>query len=152
MQLQLLITLALAGISSAHFILLWPPSAGFDEDKEPNSPCGGFTPEVDNSSPDVQVNRFAISVKNVHPEGQWSFLGTTNTEAPYNFTEIVPVVRTTGIGDFCLQDMSVPGEWSGQPGIIQVVDNSPDGTLYQVSILFCMNDCGDTDSLHSVPP
>ena len=132
MRAQFFLTLALIGVTSAHFILQWPPNVGFDEDKETSSPCGGFTPTESNDSPDVQVKQFAISIQNVHPVGEWSFRGTINTETPYNFTEIVPIIKTTGIGDFCLQYMSVPGDWAGNAGIIQVVDNSPDGVLYQV--------------------
>ena len=113
-------------------MLQWPPAAGFNEDKEPTSPCGGFTPTVKGSTPDVQVDRFAISIQNVHPVGEWSFRGTTSTEAPYDFTEIVPVVNTTGIGVFCLDSISVPSGWAGKSGVIQVIDNSPDGVLYQV--------------------
>ena len=129
---QALSTLLFINFSTAHFILLWPTNAGFDEDKESTGPCGGFMPEVTANSPSVQVERFAISIQNVHPVGEWSFRGTTSTKAPYDFTEIVPVVNTTGVGDFCLDMMSVPSDWAGKSGIIQVVDNSPDGILYQV--------------------
>lgn len=119
--------------ATAHFILLWPPSAGFDEDEEPTSPCGSFTPEVNSSSPDLHVDKFAVSIQNVHPEGQWGFRATTDTEPPYNFVDIVPLVKTTAIGDFCLDEMSAPSNFAGKSGILQVVDNSADGILYQVS-------------------
>ena len=128
-----LLVLAGVGLSTAHFILQWPPNAGFDDDLEPTYPCGSFTPVVNSSSPMVQVDQFAIHIYSTHPAAEWAFLGTTDTSAPYNFTEIVPVINTTGIGGFCLTDMKVPGEWAGKPGIIQVVDNSVDGVLYQVS-------------------
>ena len=90
-------------------------------------------PTIDNSTADVQVDRFAISIQNTHPAAEWSFLGTLNTEPPFNFTELVPVVDTTGIGEFCLDRLSAPSEWAGQSGVIQVIDRSPDGKLYQVS-------------------
>lgn len=73
--------------------------------------------------------------RQVHPVGQWSFRATTDTKAPYAFEEIVPLVNTTGIGDFCLDYMRAMDSFAGKPGIIQVVDNSPDGILYQVSTL-----------------
>lgn len=121
-------------LTTAHFILLWPPNAGFNEDKEPTSPCGGFTPDVNSSATDVHVEKFAVSIQNVHPEGQWGFRATTDTEPPYNFVDIVPLVKTTAIGDFCLDEMRAPSNFAGKSGILQVVDNSPDGILYQVSI------------------
>jgi hypothetical protein len=65
--------------------------------------------------------------------GQWSFRGTTDTKPPFAFEEVVPLVNTTGIGDFCLDYMTVPSAWAGKPGVLQIVDNSPDGILYQVS-------------------
>jgi hypothetical protein len=131
----LLIIVGLAALSSAHFILHWPYSAGFDDDLEATSPCGSFKPEVNSSNPDVQVDRFAVFIQNVHPVGEWSFRGTLDTKPPYKFTEIVPIVNTTGVGDFCLDYMTVPSHWAGNPGIIQVVDNSPDGILFQVRVL-----------------
>lgn len=59
------------------------------------------------------------------------FRGSVDPQAPYNFSDITPVVNTTGIGDFCLDYMSAPSEWAGKAGIIQVVDSSVDGMLYQ---------------------
>ena len=120
-------------LASAHFILEYPLRAGFSEDKEPTSPCGGFTPTLTSDSPFLAVDRFQVLIRNVHPVGQWSFRGTTSTAAPYAFEEIVPVVNTTGVSNFCLEYMSAPSEWAGKGGVLQVVDNSPDGILYQVS-------------------
>ncbi|KAK3699189.1 hypothetical protein LTR37_016550 [Vermiconidia calcicola] len=123
--------LTLVSLSSAHFLLLWPPPAEFDEELQATSPCGGIMPTMDDSTADVQVDRFAISIQNTHPTAEWSFLGTLNTEPPWNFTELAPVVDTTGIGEFCLDRLTAPSEWAGQSGVIQVIDKSPDGKLYQ---------------------
>lgn len=123
---------ALSAVSSAHFILHWPPTAGFDDDEQPTGPCGGADVVVNASAPQVQVDRFAVQIQNTHPAGSWQFRATLSTEEPYNFTDIVPVVNTTGVGDFCLSYMSVPSEFAGRSGILQVVDYSVDGTLYQV--------------------
>jgi len=131
---QLLCVLATATVSSAHFILHWPETAGFIDDSEPDSPCGGATVTVNSSSPQVQVDRFAVMIQNAHPQGGWTFRGTTSTSAPYNWTDITPTVNTTGIGNFCLPDMHVPSAWAGQAGVIQVIDNSVDGMLYQVCV------------------
>ena len=129
---QLVATLAFTSLSSAHFILQWPPTAGFDDDAEPDSPCGGATVQVNSSSPKVQVDQFAVQIFSSHPEAQWAFRVTTNTTEPHSFTEIVPTINSTGAGNFCLRSMSVPSDLAGQAGIIQVIDNSPDGVLYQV--------------------
>lgn len=131
-------TLLFVSLTTAHFILLWPPNAGFDEDKEPEYPCGGFVPVINSSTPAVQVDKFAVSIQNVHPVGQWAFRGTTDTKVPYNFTDLVPLVNTTGIGDFCLDYLKVPSGWAGKSGVIQVIDNSPDGVLHQVRSAFAL--------------
>ncbi|OQN95306.1 hypothetical protein B0A48_18463 [Cryoendolithus antarcticus] len=125
------LTLALAGASTAHFVLNWPPTAGFIDDSESNGPCGGAVVTVNSSAPEVQVDRFAIQVLSTHPEGQWQFRATTDTQEPYNWTEIAPLVNTEGAGIFCLNYMSVPSSFAGSKGIIQVTDGSIDGTLYQ---------------------
>jgi hypothetical protein len=64
---QIFLALAAASLSSAHFILEWPPTAGFDDDLEGTSPCGSATVSVNSSSPQIQVDRFAISIMSTHP-------------------------------------------------------------------------------------
>ncbi|KAK6391735.1 hypothetical protein LTR65_004229 [Meristemomyces frigidus] len=130
---QLLVVLATACVSSAHFILHWPPTAGFDDDLEGDSPCGSAAVIVNSSSPRIQVDRFAIMIQNTHPQGEWMFRATTDTQEPYNWTDITSVVNTTGIGDFCLDSVHAPSDFAGKAGVIQVVDKSVDGLLYQVS-------------------
>ncbi|KAM3423665.1 hypothetical protein BST61_g1081 [Cercospora zeina] len=128
---SILFGLAAATLASAHFTLNWPPTAGFDDDKEPTAPCGGATVTVDDSAPEVNVDRFATSIFSSHPEGSWTFLATTNTQEPFDFTEIVPVINTTGLGVFCLNYLRVPADFAGKSGVLQVIDHSPDGILYQ---------------------
>lgn len=142
-----LLTLVAASISSAHFILNWPPTAGFIDDDEPNAPCGGATPMLNDSNPEIQVDRFAVSIFSSHPAGNWRFLATTDTEAPYNFTEIVPSVNSTGPGSFCLPGLYAPSNFAGKSGLLQVIDNSADGTLYQVGFLRSVTllEASDTD-------
>jgi hypothetical protein len=129
---MLLTTLALTTLTSAHFVLNYPPNAGFDENILSHGPCGGFTPEVNSSTPEIQVDRFQIAIDSTHPVATWSFRGTTSTSAPWNWTEIVPLIDTTGAGAFCLEYLSAPSEWAGSEGVLQVVDNSSDGVLFQV--------------------
>lgn len=129
---RIVLTLALAATTSAHFVLQWPPTAGFIDDDEPNAPCGGATVQVNSSSPQVQVDRFAVSIFSTHPAGTWQFRGTTDTQEPYKWQDLTPVVNTTGPGTFCLSYMHAPESFAGKAGVIQVTDASVDGTLYQV--------------------
>lgn len=134
MRAQILSTLAFTvTLASAHFQVLYPPTGlELQEDQETTGPCGGPDPTIGDGTADVQVDRFAVSIRSSHPEGSWSFRGTTSTSAPYNFTDITPMIETSGVGDFCLTMLSAPSEWAGSSGIIQIIDNSDDGKLYQV--------------------
>lgn len=87
---------------------------------------------VNDTAPEVQVDQFAVEIFSSHPAGSWSFFATTGTESPYNFTEIVPVINSTGIGEFCLTNLRAPGDFAGKSGVLQVIDRSVDGILYQV--------------------
>lgn len=140
---SLLLTLAAASLSAAHFRLDWPPTAGFIDDSESDSPCGGATVTVNDTAPEVQVDQFAVEIFSSHPAGEWSFFATTDTEAPFNFTEIVPVVKSSGIGEFCLTNIRAPSDFAGKSGVLQVVDKSVDGELYQVrlAIVFQVHTC-----------
>lgn len=131
---QTLLTLAVAATSSAHFVLQWPPTAGFLDEEEVNAPCGGATVSVSDSSPEVQVDRFAAQIQSSHPHGNWQFRATLDTEEPYTWTNL-STVNTEGLGVFCLNYLSAPGNFSGNAGILQVIDYSGDGTLYQVRSL-----------------
>lgn len=130
---SLLFGLVAATLTSAHFTLNWPATAGFDDDNQPMAPCGGVGVTVTDDSQEITVDRFPVAIFSSHPAASWAFFATTNTQEPYNWTEIVPVINSTGIGSFCLTYLRAPAEFAGQNGIIQVIDYSADGTLYQVS-------------------
>ncbi|KAI7221063.1 hypothetical protein KC333_g1983 [Hortaea werneckii] len=144
MHTYIFAALAFACTSSAHFILQWPPTAGFDDDGEPTGPCGGVDVTVDETAPEVQVDRFAVQIQNGHPAGEWLFRATTDTEAPYNWTSIVPIVSTAGVGEFCLDSLSAPSSFQGKAGIIQVIDKAVDGMLYQCAPVNFVSGSNDT--------
>jgi hypothetical protein len=131
MLTQTLLALATAATTSAHFVLNWPPTAGFIDDDEATGPCGGATVTVNSSSPEVQVGRFAAQIQSSHPTGNWQFRATLDTQEPYNWTNL-SMVQTEGPGVFCLNYLSAPESFAGKAGILQVTDFSGDGTLYQV--------------------
>ena len=128
---QAFLTLAAASTASAHFQLLWPPTAGFVSADEIISPCGGATVSVEDYSPEVNVDQFATSLQSSHPTGNWQFRATLDTEEPYNWTNLSSVY-TEGAGAQCLTWLSAPEEFAGKGGIFQVIDYSGDGTLFQV--------------------
>ncbi|EXJ62240.1 hypothetical protein A1O7_02673 [Cladophialophora yegresii CBS 114405] len=117
--------------ASAHFILQYPNSLGFSDDDEGTSPCGGFDVTFGNNDSSVPVGGFPVSVLTTHPASDFLFRATLDQEPPFNFTNLLPVVSETGIGEFCLPALVAPADFAGKPGVIQVIQNGPDGTLYQ---------------------
>jgi len=119
--------------ASAHFILQYPKSLGFDDDIESTAPCGGFDVSFNASDDSVQVGGFAVSMLSTHPAANWLFRVTLDKQAPFNWTNLLPVVSETGLGQFCLPALQAPSDFAGQPGVVQVIQQGPDGILYQVS-------------------
>ena len=120
-------------LASAHFQLNAPPTIGFDEDNEGKGPCGGFTPDFtkDNVT-DFHVGGEPIALFLGHPQADWLFRGTLDTSASGNWTQLFPIVRQSGLGDFCEPGISAPSAWVGQQGVVGIVAQAVDGLLYQV--------------------
>ncbi|RMZ79362.1 hypothetical protein DV738_g3304, partial [Chaetothyriales sp. CBS 135597] len=123
--------LALLQLSSAHFVLNYPPSLGFDDELEGNEPCGGQDITFADNDTNVPVGGFSISVLSTHPQAQWLFRATLSQEAPFNWTNLLPVVEASGLGNFCPTGLTAPEEFEGQKGVIQVIQGAVDGNLYQ---------------------
>jgi hypothetical protein len=124
--------LAFTPLASAHFLLKYPTTVGFDDDNEGKSPCGGFT-NFTGDGTTIQVGGFPIQLQSTHPEADWQFRamqGTTGT----NWTTLMPVIHQVGLGDFCIPDFKVPDSWAGKSGLLQIIQNAADGELYQVCL------------------
>jgi hypothetical protein len=125
---------ALIGQAASHFLLNYPPTIGFDDDLEGTAPCGSFS--IDFSKDNVtefHVGGDALAMTSIHPQATWLFRATLGEAAiPGNWTSLLPAVRQTGLGDYCEQDVTVPADFAGQKGVIGVVQDAPDGILYQV--------------------
>ena len=125
--------LLLASAASAHFVLNYPGSLGFDDDNEPNAPCGGEDVTFNDNITTVPVGGFPVALLTTHPQAQFLYRGTLDKQAPFNWTNLLPVVNEQGLGDFCLPNMQVPMNWANQSGLLQIIMDGPDGILYQVS-------------------
>ncbi|MCJ1279399.1 hypothetical protein MMC21_007223 [Puttea exsequens] len=121
--------------SKAHFVLNYPPTIGFDDDTEGQAPCGG--PAVDfntNNVTDFHVSGDSIALKSTHPAANWLFRATLDqTATKGDWTNLLPAVSETGLGDYCETNLKVPAEWAGQKGVVSVVQEGDDGVLYQCS-------------------
>jgi hypothetical protein len=120
--------------STAHFLLNYPPTIGFDDSLEGTPPCGSFTVQFGtNNVTDFHVGGNAIAVTSIHPQATWLFRATLDLTATSNWTSLLPAVQQTGLGDYCEPDVTVPSSWAGQKGVIGVVQDAPDGILFQCS-------------------
>lgn len=133
--MKLLSILSLAVLtqrSTAHFLLNYPPTLGFSDDMEGTGPCGSFPVVFNSSDVQVQVGGFPIALTSTHPEADWLFRATLSPNEPFNWTNLLPVVHETGLGDFCIPNFTVPAEFVGQSGLLQIMQDAADGVLYQV--------------------
>jgi hypothetical protein len=133
-----LVAAILISQSTAHFLLNYPPTIGFDDALEGNAPCGSFTPDFSTDTvTDFHVAGDSLAMTSIHPQATWLFRATLDITASGNWTALLPAVLQTGLGDYCEQDVKVPASWAGSKGIIGVVQDAPDGILYQVSQSVC---------------
>lgn len=133
MKLTSLLSLsALTELTTAHFLLNYPPTLGFSDDNEGIGPCGGFPVMFNGSDVQVQADGFPIALRSTHPEADWLFRATLSQSEPFNWTNLLPVVHETGLGDFCIPNFKVPTEFIGHSGLLQIMQDAADGLLYQV--------------------
>ena len=122
------------GQSTAHFLLNYPPTIGFDDSLETTAPCGSFTVDFSKDNvTDFHVDGDSIAMTSIHPMATWLFRATLDqTATSGNWTALLPAVVQTGLGEYCERGIVVPSTWVGQKGVIGVVQDAPDGILYQV--------------------
>jgi hypothetical protein len=116
-----------------HFLPTYPPSIGFEDSREGKGPCGDFPIVFNNvttSSINITVGSFPIEVQNTHPQAAWLLRVTLSHQAPCNWTNLLPVVSETGIGQFCVPGLGTLVEFAGFPGIVQVVQEYESQLLY----------------------
>ncbi len=137
--LAVCLTALLIDQSRAHFLLNSPPTIGFDDSQEARAPCGSFTVDFskDNAT-DFHVHRDFIAMTSIHPMATWLFRATLDQTAMGNWTNLLPAVVQTGLGSYCERDIVVPATSAGSKGVIQVVQDAPDGILFQASPPFLL--------------
>ena len=136
-SLAVYLTVALVSQSTAHFLLNSPPTIGFDDGLEATPPCGSFTVDFSKDNvTDFHVGGDFIAMTSIHPMATWLFRATLDQTASGNWSDLLPAVVQTGLGDYCETGVTVPSTWAGSKGVIGIVQDAPDGILYQVSLVF----------------
>ncbi|CAM1505043.1 Fc.00g106800.m01.CDS01 [Cosmosporella sp. VM-42] len=143
---SVLLLSALAGVSTAHFLLKYPESIGFSDDDESKSPCGGFTPDLTKDLVDWHVGGEAIAVRLTHPQCNWLFRVTTDEKAESGWEQIFPIVQQSGLGDFCEPQVTIPESYIGKKGVVSIVSSAVDGLLYQCVVANFIEGSADAPS------
>jgi hypothetical protein len=132
--MHLLTLLALTTAASAHFLMQYPTSVGFDEDKAAQAPCGSF--DINNRTTVTQWPASGapidiLSVDNsVAAVVNFAMANGTATK----FTRGMSI-NMTGQGDLCLPQVKLPAGMTNMVGmdmVVQVVGKTDDGMVYQV--------------------
>lgn len=124
--------LLLVHTSHGHFTINYPTPLGSDSNNEGIGPCGGFKFSDAPSVSEFHVGGDAIALVTTHPQANILFRATLDTTASENWSQLWPIVGQYGLGAYCQASVTVPAGWAGSNGIIQVIEDAVDGTLYQV--------------------
>lgn len=135
-----LLTLALAPLATAHFLMQYPTSRGFDEDIMPEFPCGGMSQSSNRTQLPISGS-FPLALKMGHSQTAVEVLLAlgSNPGDNYNVT-LVHTFQVVGLGEFCLPHVEFSSDvlgvniTDGMNATIQVQSNGdPSGGLYAVS-------------------
>lgn len=131
-----LLALALAPVALAHFNLKYPSSRGFDEDKEPTGPCGGFD-TVSSQRTDFPISGGPIQLDLGHLQTNIAVYLAVGDNPGDGFNVMLhDQFQVSGLGNFCLGNVSIPSNLNvteGTKATIQVIVRAQgENALYQV--------------------
>lgn len=137
-----LLTLALAPLATAHFLLQYPISRGFDEDKMPEFPCSGL-PQSSNRTQLPISGSFPVALKMGHSQTAVEVLLALGSNPGDNFNiTLVKTFQVSGLGEFCLPHVDFNADLlgvnitDGMNATLQVQTNGdPSGGLYAVCLI-----------------
>jgi hypothetical protein len=132
-----LLGLAIFQSASCHFQLIYPPTRGFDETKEPTVPCGGFDTASIPRTPFPLTGAF-VEIDAGHTSYTYTvnvLLKSDPVTADFTGSKLVPV--SEGTRNYpqktCIAlDFSRSKATSGTDATLQIIFNGGDGELYQV--------------------
>ncbi|KAI7822160.1 hypothetical protein BC939DRAFT_398159 [Gamsiella multidivaricata] len=120
----------------AHYILDYPQSRGFDDDKEPTAPCGGFD-TVGNRTQFPLSNGF-LEIESFHVKADIKInvaYGNAPSAADFTTAAATPAssisINHPGLACLPLDLSSFNGAANNTNATIQVVYNGGDSPLYQ---------------------
>ncbi|ORX98867.1 hypothetical protein BCR34DRAFT_495726 [Clohesyomyces aquaticus] len=123
-----------ARLATSHFVLLDPVSLGFDDENEGVAPCGSFNATDRTNVTNWPVKGAAIGFLTTHTNAVFEF-NTALLSTPNNWVPLTKDLNQTGVGQFCEPQIPAREDWKGKNGILQVIQHSPEGLLYQCAAI-----------------
>ncbi|KAI8934764.1 hypothetical protein NX059_008452 [Plenodomus lindquistii] len=138
-----LLTLSALPLTFAHFNLNFPPTRGFDDDKQGTFPCGSFD-SVSSSRTNFRIGGAPIQLVLGHPQTDVAVYMAIGDDPGSAFSvKIQPTTMITGLGDFCFGNVAIPSNLNvsdGTAATIQVVTNNHEsGGLYSCADVTLVN-------------
>jgi hypothetical protein len=125
---------ALTTLASAHFQMLFPESAGFEDSEQGNAPCGGADLDFSNEDDlfEWHVGGESVATVLTHERSDWLIRVTTSEKADGPWEQVFPIFTQSGLGRFCQPRVPIPDKYVGKTGVVGIVSAATDGILYQV--------------------
>jgi hypothetical protein len=92
----LVVFAGLLSVANGHFVLQLPTSLGFDDEREGEFPCGGFSPHSRTNVTLWPVKGFAVSVLTTHSEATWEYKAALLSDL-YHWVRVTKVLSQTGV-------------------------------------------------------
>ncbi|KAF8983164.1 hypothetical protein BGZ46_010762 [Entomortierella lignicola] len=134
--LSLATLLLCSSAAMAHFTLDYPQSRGFDDDKEPTAPCGGFDAVANRT--DFPLTNGFLQIDSHHVKADIKInvvIGNSPVAADFITAAGTPVNSTSlnhpGHACFPLNLSTFSGATNNTNATIQIVYNGGDSPLYQ---------------------
>ncbi|KAF2281408.1 uncharacterized protein EI97DRAFT_368152 [Westerdykella ornata] len=145
---SLIISTLLPLSTTAHFVLNWPPSRGFEDSSATNFPCGGFD-SVKPPRTEWPIKGGPVQLRMHHPQTRVKVFMALGDDPGTSFNVVLrEQFAQEGLGNFCVGGLSVPegvNVSDGMSATIQVVTNGdPEGGLYQTT------QCADVKLVNTV--
>ena len=113
-------------LTSAHFLMVYPASRGFDDAKIATFPCGGFD-TVSTNRTLFPLSGGEISLEMADTSSNIEALIGPGNNVGNGFSQVIrQTFAQTGEGNFCMTGFSLPTNLNGMNATIQVVTSSDD--------------------------
>lgn len=137
MLLSLLLLAQLSQLVSAHFVIQYPEPRGFNEEKQPQWPCGGLN-NVSPARAEFPLSGGPIQIRSTHTQELLEVLVAVGNKPGTSFnTVVVPTFMKMAPGQTCFGDVTLPSSLNvteGTNATFQVISGADDGALYGVSV------------------